>query len=140
MVNFPTRIPDCDSYSPALLDFFISSGANICSTVAFPPLGNFDQVDVSVSIGFLSNSKRDVPFDRTAYGYSHADLNGLHDQLENASWMIFLNSVLFLLLPNIVSGSSLELMYLSLIINMVLSCFCYCHSSYKSLLLLASTK
>ena len=22
MVNFPTRIPDCDSHSPALLDFF----------------------------------------------------------------------------------------------------------------------
>ena len=24
MVNFPTRIPDCDSHSPALLDLFIS--------------------------------------------------------------------------------------------------------------------
>ena len=34
MVNFPTRIPDCDSHSPALLDLFISSGASICSTMA----------------------------------------------------------------------------------------------------------
>ena len=25
MINFPTRIPDCDSHSPALLDFFLSS-------------------------------------------------------------------------------------------------------------------
>ena len=25
MVNFPTRIPDCDSHSPALLDLFLSS-------------------------------------------------------------------------------------------------------------------
>ena len=25
MVNFPTLIPDCDSHSPALLDFFLSS-------------------------------------------------------------------------------------------------------------------
>ena len=32
MVNFPTRIPDCDSHSPALLDFFLSSDASICST------------------------------------------------------------------------------------------------------------
>ena len=40
MVNFPTRIPDCDSHSPALLDFFLSSDASICSTMAFPPLGN----------------------------------------------------------------------------------------------------
>ena len=46
MVNFPTRIPDCDSYSPALLDLFISSDANFHSTMAFPPLGNFDHVVV----------------------------------------------------------------------------------------------
>ena len=36
MVNFPTRIPDCDSHSPALLDLFISSDASICSSMAFP--------------------------------------------------------------------------------------------------------
>ena len=41
MVNFPTRIPDCDSHSPALLDLFISSDASICSTMAFPPFGIF---------------------------------------------------------------------------------------------------
>ena len=27
MVNFPTRIPDCDSHSPALLDLFSSSSS-----------------------------------------------------------------------------------------------------------------
>ena len=40
MVNFPTRIPDCDSYSPALLDFFLSSDAGICSAMGFSPLEN----------------------------------------------------------------------------------------------------
>ena len=29
LVNFPTRIPDCDSQSPALLDLFFSSDASI---------------------------------------------------------------------------------------------------------------
>ena len=29
IVNFLTRIPDCDSHSPALLDLFISSDASI---------------------------------------------------------------------------------------------------------------
>ena len=48
IVNFPTQIPDCDSHSPALLDLFISSDASICSTMAFPPLGNSDNVLVSV--------------------------------------------------------------------------------------------
>ena len=42
MVNLPTGILECDSHSPALLDLFISSDAGICSTMAFPPLGNSD--------------------------------------------------------------------------------------------------
>ena len=36
MVNSPAWIPDCDSHSPALLDFFLSFDASICSTMAFP--------------------------------------------------------------------------------------------------------
>ena len=56
MVNFPTRIPDCDSHSPALLDFFLSSDASICSAMVFPPLGNSDHVVLSVSIDFPTNS------------------------------------------------------------------------------------
>ena len=39
IVNFPTRIPDCDSHRPALSDLFISSDPSICSTMVFPPLG-----------------------------------------------------------------------------------------------------
>ena len=77
MVNFPTRIPDCDSHSPALLDLFLSSDTSICSTMAFPPKGNSDHVVVSVSIDFPSNSQRDAPFHCIAYDYSHAD------------WMVF---------------------------------------------------
>ena len=56
MVNFPTRIPDCDSHSPALLDFFLSSDASICSTMV-SSLGNSDHDVVSVSIDFPSNSQ-----------------------------------------------------------------------------------
>ena len=70
MVDFPTRIPDYDSHSPALLDFFLSSDTSICSTVAFPPLGNSDHVVVSVSIDFPSNSQQDALFHRIDYDYS----------------------------------------------------------------------
>ena len=73
IVNFPTRIPDCDSHSPALLDLFLSSDASICSTMAFPPLGNSDHIVVSVSIDFPINSKQDTLFHRVAYDYSHAN-------------------------------------------------------------------
>ena len=52
MVNFPTRTPNCDSHSPALLDLFLSSDAIICSRMAFRPLENLDHAVVSVSTGF----------------------------------------------------------------------------------------
>ena len=64
IVNSPTRIPDCDSHSPALLDLFLSSDASICSTMAFPPLRNSDHVVVPASIDFPTNSLQDAPFHR----------------------------------------------------------------------------
>ena len=79
-------IPDCDSHTPALLDLFLSSGASIYSTMAFPPLGNSDHVVISVSIDFPINSKRDAPFHRIAYDYSCADWDGLHDHLRDVPW------------------------------------------------------
>ena len=86
MVNFPTRIPDCDSHSPALLDLFISSDASICSTMAFPPLGNSDYVVVSVSIDFPTNSQQGASFHRIAYDYSRADWDRLRDHLRDVPW------------------------------------------------------
>ena len=80
MVDFPTRIPDCDSHSPALLDLFFSS------TMAFPPLGNSDHVVVSVSIDFPTNSQQDAPFHRIAYDYSCVDCDGLRDHLRDVPW------------------------------------------------------
>ena len=75
MVNFPTRILDCDSHNPALLDLFLPSDASICSTMAF-----------SVSIDFPSYSQRDAPFHRLAYDYSRADWDGLRDHLRDVPW------------------------------------------------------
>ena len=85
IVNLPTRISDCDFQSPALLDLFHSSDASICSTMAFPPLGNTDVV-VIVSTDFPINSKQDAPFHRVAYDYSRADWQGLRDYLRDAPW------------------------------------------------------
>ena len=82
MVNFPTRIPDGDSHSHALLDLFCSSDI-ICSTMAFPPLGNSDHVVVSVSIDFPSYSQQDALFHHIAYDYSRADWDGLRDHLRD---------------------------------------------------------
>ena len=88
MVNFPTQIPDCDSHSPALLDLFISSDASICSTMAFPPLGNSDHIIISVFIDFPSNSQQDTLSHRIAYDYSCADWCGLHDHLRDVPWEV----------------------------------------------------
>ena len=83
IVKFPTRITDCDSHSPALLDLFISSDASISSTMAFLPMGNSDHFVVSVSIDFPINSKQDIPFHRVAYDYLRADWDGLRDHLRD---------------------------------------------------------
>ena len=73
MVKFPTRIPGCNSHSPALFDLLFPSDTSICSTMVFPPLENSDHVVVSVSIDFPSYSQWDVQFHRIAYDFSHAD-------------------------------------------------------------------
>ena len=86
MVNFPTRIPGCNSHSPALLDLFLSSDASICSTMAFPPFRNSNQVVVSVSIVFPTNSQQDAQFNCIAYDYSRADWDGLLDHLRDVPW------------------------------------------------------
>ena len=84
MVNFPTRIPDCDSDSPALLDLFLTSDASICSRKAFLPLGNSDHVVISVSIDFPSYSLQDALSHCIAYNYSCAGLDDLHDHLRES--------------------------------------------------------
>ena len=52
---------------------FLSSDASICSTMAFPPLGNSDHVVVSVSVDSPLYSQWDSLFHHIAYDYSHAD-------------------------------------------------------------------
>ena len=74
-----------DSHNSALLDLFISSDSSICSTMAFPPLGNSDHV-VSVSIDFPSYSQWDAPFHHITYDYSRADWDGLRDHLRDLPW------------------------------------------------------
>ena len=75
-LNFATWILDSGSHSPALLDFFLSSGASICSTMACPSLGNADPVVVSVFIDSPLSSKGDALFYRIAYDYFQVDLLG----------------------------------------------------------------
>ena len=47
----------------------------IYSAMAFPPLGNYNHIDVSVFIDFAINSKQDAPFHHIAYDYPCADWN-----------------------------------------------------------------
>ena len=135
--NDLTWIPDCDSHSPALLDLFLSSDASICSTMAFPPLGNSDHVVVSVSIDNFPNSQRDALFHRIAYDYFHADWEGLCDHLRDFRWKdIFklgasaaasefrewVQVGIDVYIPLKISGQSS-------LISMVFSCLCCSHSS-----------
>ena len=117
MVNFPTRICDCDSHSPALFDLFLSSDVSICSTIAFPSLGNSDHVVVSVSIDFPSNSKWDALFHRIAYDYSCADWDSLRDHLRDVPWQDIFKLGASAAASEFCEWVRLELMYISLIVS-----------------------
>ena len=115
MVNFHTRISDCDSHSPALLDLYLSSDPRICSTMTFSPLGIL-----------MWLSQFPMTFHQTQYIMIHfitklmtiLELIGMVVIIwEMLCWRISLNSMLVLLLVNFASGFRLELMYISLIVN-----------------------
>ena len=110
MVNFRTWMSDCNSHSPALLDFFLSSDVSIHSTMASSPLGNSDYADVSVSIGFPTNSKWEAPFHCIFYDYLRADLDSLWLFERCSMGGYLLKSVFLLQLVNFVTGFRLELM------------------------------
>ena len=76
------------SFLCRLTDIKIASinPCSICSTLAFPPLGNSDHVVVSVSIDFPSKSQRDTLFHHKAYKYSCADCDGLSNHLRDVPW------------------------------------------------------
>ena len=86
IIYFPTRISDCDSHSPAVLDYFLSSNSSICSIMDFPSLENSDHVVVSVPIDFPTNSKRNSPFFCIACDYSRADWDNLLDDFRDVPW------------------------------------------------------
>ena len=114
--SFPTCILECESHSPALLGFFLML------TMAFPPLGNSDHMVFSVSIEFLSNSKRDAPFHRIAHDYFCAVVTVFVIIWDIFHRKISLNSVLMVLLVIF----RLELMYISVIVSIRSSLFHVC--------------
>ena len=124
MVNMPTRIPDCESHSPAVWNLFISSDTCVCSTMGFPPLGNSDHVVVSVSIDFPSNSQPCF----IAQLMTILVLIGMVFViiLEILHGRISLSLLLLLLLVNFVGRLKLELLYISLIEN-IRSSLTYLH-------------
>ena len=83
MVNFPTRIPDCDCYSPAFLDFFLSD-TSIYSTVASLHLETLNVMFSQFSLTFRQT--RDVHFHITTYDYSHTDQHDPLDHLRDVPW------------------------------------------------------
>ena len=73
IVNFPTRIPDCDSHSPALFDLFLL-------TVVF--VLQWLSLLWQILLMLLSQ----FPLTIFHYDYSRADWDGLHDHLRNVPW------------------------------------------------------
>ena len=57
MVNFPTRIPDCDSDSPAVLDLLIFFNPQHLFYSGFPSIGNSDHIVAFTPLNFFLTQK-----------------------------------------------------------------------------------
>lgn len=69
----PTHVPDTDRQYASLLDLFLSTCRELCSSPVLSPVGSSDHSVVSVKIKTKCNKYSDVPLHRTVYGYSMAD-------------------------------------------------------------------
>ena len=132
MVNFLTRTADLESQSSALLNLTISSDPCTYSTVTCSPLVNSDFVFVSVSTNFPPNTKEGV---RSIAQLIFILVLILVIVPRCSLAEFFLHLILLLLLLNFVRGSTLELKYVSLIINIRSS---FMHIYFFQLLLLLS--
>ena len=114
MVNFLNRTTGLESQSPALLNLTISSDPCIYITVTFSPLLNSDFIFVPVSTNFPSNTKEGV---RSIAQLIFILVLILVIVPRCSLAELILHLILLLLLLNFVRGSTLELKYVSLIIN-----------------------
>ena len=135
MVNFPYRIPGCDSHSPAMLDFFLISDPSICwlsffrpqFLIVFTPLGNSGPVVFSVSIDFLSNSKGDDLLIAKLVTILMQMGTIFKMNSEMSCGRIFSELVLLPLILSFLSGSRSELMCICLIV-IIRSSYIHFHS------------
>ena len=82
MVNFPTRIPDCDSHSPALLNLLLLMLVFVLQWLFL----HWEILIMLLSLfplTFQLIHNRMPPFHRIAYDYSRADWDGLRDHLRD---------------------------------------------------------
>ena len=85
LLRWLTFVLESLTVTPTALLFWIYLGS-ICSTKAFPPLGNSDHVVISVSIDFPRNLEQDTPFHHIAHDYSLVDRDGLRNHLRDVPW------------------------------------------------------
>ena len=112
MVNFPARIPDCDSHSPVLLDFFLSSNTSICSTMAFPPLGILIMLLSQFLLTFQINLNRTPHFIAWLMTILVLIWHGLHDHLRDVLWKDIFNIGASAAASELCEWVQLELMYI----------------------------
>ena len=77
MVNFPTQIPDCESHSPALLDFVLLMLVFVLQWLSF---------QWEIMIMLLPQFPLTFHHIHIGYDYSHADWDSLCDHLRNVPW------------------------------------------------------
>ena len=115
MVNFPTRMPDCDSCRPVLLDLFISSDTIVFALQWLSSIGKFWSCCCLRCHWLCSKLKMGSPFSLHSLWLFSCWLGQSSWSFERCSIEGYLLSVFLLLLVNFVSEFRLELKNISLI-------------------------
>ena len=84
IIDSPTHIPDVVGQYPNLLDLYLTTCPDVCSSYVSSPLGRSDHCMVTVAIDVQCKQSSDVPFHRTVYRYSKADWDGFRSYIADA--------------------------------------------------------
>ena len=134
MVNFPNRIPDCDSHSPVLLDFFILLTL-VFVLQSFPSIGKPWSCCLSFH-WFSSNSKQDAPTGCPVLSYSlwlfSCWVHGLCDHLRDVPWEDIFRDIFVIIWVMLHGRISLSWELLLMQVNFVSSGQKWCIYSYAN--------
>ena len=86
IIDSPTRVI---GHFPNLLDLYLTTCPDLCTSTVLSPLGTSDHCTVTVALNLEGKESSEVPFHRTVYRYSNADWDGFRSFMSDMPFGYF---------------------------------------------------